>query len=155
MEDNVDTEDIYMTSVPILNPEENEYNKDNYKVNANLHALKAKYGSVDKEDNTRKKYQRQQYKEDIHDMDIDEEYVYDNEEAHSEINSAEIINEDIEDRGDHFNKKIEEIKKLREKKRLNEYKEENYDQDYTEIKQTDTKKLIQGNMVIYIIYRCV
>jgi hypothetical protein len=58
------------------------------------------------------------------------------------INNLELSGS--EDDKEKFKNKIKEIKDFRIKKRETEYKEETYDQDFVEIKQTKTSEMIEG-----------
>ena len=59
-----------------------------------------------------------------------------------------IIDEyDDEDNNELLQKKIQNIKKIKEQKRIMEPKEENYDQDFIELKNVKTDDLIKGNLI--------
>lgn len=105
----------------------------------------------------------------IKDMDIDnyEKYIQ-VEESEEELDYKNIgkgirneqiqidLEDDIEDKkyaqssaNTVLQKKIEEIKLLKEKKRLMEPHDEKYDQDFVELKQVSTGNLIQGIVHLY------
>jgi hypothetical protein len=87
----------------------------------------------------------------IDDMMMDDEPQYNNYIV-EDIDNIDIqpeVEEEIDpDMG--LQAKIEQIKQLKEKKRIMEPKDELYDQDYQEVKQTKSKELIEGNLNLTI-----
>lgn len=123
--------------------------------------LKYKYNDSAMENlntNIKNKFKEHSYSDQnvIYDMDADNPYlnstneVIESHESHvtpeesdyNNVNNSQLS--ESEESNLKFKEKVKKIKDLRTKKRETEHKEETYDQDYIEMKQTNTSELIEG-----------